>query len=273
MTRIYAFLAVLILLTVSLPGKAQDKLKKRKIGDHVTMKIPESFIPMSERDMWQRVSSYRKALALYTDMDRLVELGVNHSFSIWEDGDYATMKDVYKASILELYDNVEFMKEELMIINKRTFLVFEFVSSVKADETDLTLRRPVEKYTYIQFSVFDGETYVFNFSAAKRLREKGTSVGVINMHTVKPIDKKAVVEAARHAGAIVTAEEHQLNGGLGSAIAEVLGENIPVPMERVAILDTFGESGEPNVLMDHYHLGIDDVVRAVLNVKERKHAG
>lgn len=184
MTRIYAFLVGLFLLAVSLPGEAQDKLKKRKIGAHVTMKIPESFIPMSERDMWQRVSSYRKALALYTDIDRLVELGVNHSFSIWEEGDYATMKDVYKASILELYDNVEFMKEELMIINKRTFLVFEFVSSVKADETDLTLRSPVEKYTYIQFSVFDGETYVFNFSAAKRLKDKWQSTAHEVMNSV-----------------------------------------------------------------------------------------
>ena len=123
------------------------------------------------------------------------------------------------------------------------------------------------------FIIANGQMVYRALAAAKRLREKGTSVGVMNMHTVKPMDKKALIDVAKHAGAIVTAEEHQLNGGLGSAVAEVLGENIPVPMERVAIRDTFGESGEPNVLMDHYHLGVDDVVRAVLNVKERKHAG
>lgn len=123
------------------------------------------------------------------------------------------------------------------------------------------------------FIIANGQMVYRALEAAKRLREKGTSVGVINMHTVKPIDKKSVIDVAKHVGGIVTAEEHQLNGGLGSAVAEVLGENIPVPMERVAIQDTFGESGEPNILMDHYHLGINDIVRAVLNVKERKHAG
>ncbi len=172
MTRIYAFLIVLLFCTVSFESVAQVKLIKQKIGKHVTMKVPKSFIPMSERDMWQRVSSYRKAIALYTDIDRLVELGVNHSFSIWEDGDYATMKKLYKASIMEMFDDVEFMKEDVMTVNKRTFLVFEFVSSIRVDETDLTFRNPVEKYTYIQFSLFDGETYVFSFSVVNRLREK-----------------------------------------------------------------------------------------------------
>jgi transketolase len=121
--------------------------------------------------------------------------------------------------------------------------------------------------------IANGQMVYRALEAAKRLREKGTSVGVINLHTVKPIDKKAIIEAAERAGAIVTAEEHQINGGLGGAVAEVLSENLPVPMERVAIRDTFGESGDPNVLMDHYHLGIDDIVEAILRVKERKHAG
>jgi len=122
------------------------------------------------------------------------------------------------------------------------------------------------------YVIANGQMVYRALEAAKRLREKGTSVGVINMHTVKPIDKAAIVEAAERAGAIVTAEEHQINGGLGGAVAEVLGETNPVPMERVAIRDTFGESGDPNVLMDHYHLGVDDVVTAIQRVKERKHA-
>lgn len=122
------------------------------------------------------------------------------------------------------------------------------------------------------FVIANGQMVYRAIEAAKRLREKGTSVGVINMHTVKPIDKKAIIEAAKRAGAIVTAEEHQINGGLGGAVAEVLAENCPVPMERVAVKDTFGESGDPNTLMEHYHLGVDDIVRAIINVKERKHA-
>lgn len=105
--------------------------------------------------------------------------------------------------------------------------------------------------------------------AAKKL-SSSISVRVINLHTVKPIDKTIIIEAAEETGAIVTAEEHQINGGMGSAVAEVLVEHHPVPMERVGILDTFGESGDPNILMDHYNLGVKDIINAVEKVLKRK---
>jgi len=105
--------------------------------------------------------------------------------------------------------------------------------------------------------------------AAEKL-QKELSVGVINLHTIKPIDKAAIVEAAKQSGAIVTAEEHQINGGLGGAVAEVLAEEHPVPMIRIGVRDRFGESGEPNVLMDHYGLGVDDLITAVKQVNQRK---
>lgn len=98
------------------------------------------------------------------------------------------------------------------------------------------------------------------------------SVSIINLHTLKPIDEKAIIEAAQETGAIVTAEEHQINGGLGSAVAEILGANCPVPLERVGVKDTFGESGEPNLLMEHYGLAVSDIVTAVKRVLQRKHA-
>jgi len=108
--------------------------------------------------------------------------------------------------------------------------------------------------------------------AAKELGEK-VSVGVINLHTVKPIDVETIVEAAKNSQAIVTAEEHQINGALGSAVAEVLAEHCPVPLERVGVLDTFGESGDPNTLMEHYHLGVKDIVQAIERALKRKHVG
>ncbi|MEK7548308.1 MAG: transketolase C-terminal domain-containing protein, partial [Patescibacteria group bacterium] len=74
------------------------------------------------------------------------------------------------------------------------------------------------------------------------------AVGVINIHTLKPLDTEAIIEAAKHSGAIVTAEEHQIINGLGAAVAEVLGENYPVPIKRVGVNDTFGESGQPATL-------------------------
>lgn len=118
----------------------------------------------------------------------------------------------------------------------------------------------------------NGQMVARAIEAAKRLSTRDISVGVVNVHTVKPLDQKTIINVAKDTGAIVTAEEHQKIGGLGSAVAEVLGEHFPVPMERVGINDTFGESGEPNTLMDHYGLAVDDIIKAVERVLERKHA-
>jgi len=106
--------------------------------------------------------------------------------------------------------------------------------------------------------------------AAENLQKEGISVRVINNHTIKPIDKKTIIQAAKETGAIVTAEEHQINGGLGSAVAEVLVENYPVPMERVGLLDTFGESGKPEELLVKYHMKAGDIEKAVRKVIKRK---
>ena len=89
-------------------------------------------------------------------------------------------------------------------------------------------------------------------SAAEKLKIEGIDVKVVNMHTIKPIDVKAIVDSVKETGAIVTAEEHQINGGLGSAVAEVVSQHMPCPIEMVAVKDSFGESGTPNQLMEHF---------------------
>jgi transketolase len=106
--------------------------------------------------------------------------------------------------------------------------------------------------------------------AAEILKSDGIEAKVINMHTIKPIDQQCIIDAAQQAGAIVTAEEHQINGGLGSAVAEVTAQHAPVPMEMVAIQDTFGESGSPQELIEAYRLRDIDVVDAVKKVVARK---
>jgi len=90
--------------------------------------------------------------------------------------------------------------------------------------------------------------------AADMLEDENINVRVINIHTIKPIDEEIVVAAARQTGAILTAEEHQVMGGFGSAVAEVVVKNHPVPMEFVGVNDTFGESGQPAELMEKYGL-------------------
>ena len=106
--------------------------------------------------------------------------------------------------------------------------------------------------------------------AAKTLAAEGIQARVINMASVKPLDAAAVVSAAKETGAIVTCEEHSIIGGLGSAVAEVLAEQAPAPMERVGVKDTFGESGKPKELLAKYGLTADDVAAAARRVVARK---
>jgi len=106
--------------------------------------------------------------------------------------------------------------------------------------------------------------------AAERLAGENIGVRVINMATVKPIDREAVIKAARETKAIVTAEEHSVIGGLGSAVAEVLVQTVPVVMEMVGLKDTFGESGPPAELLKKYGLTADDIITAVKKAIVRK---
>lgn len=106
--------------------------------------------------------------------------------------------------------------------------------------------------------------------AARKLEREGIKVSVINNHTIKPLDEETILTAVRKAGAVVTCEEHQIAGGLGSAIAELLVRTNPVPMEFVGVNNRFGQSGEPAELLEHYSLGVDDIIEAVKKVIKRK---
>lgn len=106
--------------------------------------------------------------------------------------------------------------------------------------------------------------------AAAMLADEGIRAGVLDVHTIKPLDVEAIVAAAKATGAVVTAEEHNIIGGLGSAVAEALGEHFPVPMQRVGIRDRFGESGAPNELLVKYSLTPQDIIAAVKEVLKRK---
>jgi len=109
--------------------------------------------------------------------------------------------------------------------------------------------------------------------AAEKLAKEGIDVRVINNHTIKPLDVKTLVSAARDTGAIVTVEEHQKTGGLGGAIAELLTSTYPVPIRRVAVDDRFGETGEPEELLKKFGLKAPDIVRAVREAIKMKTQG
>lgn len=109
-----------------------------------------------------------------------------------------------------------------------------------------------------------------SLEAARALADQGVSVDLINMHTIKPLDREAVLRSVATTGCVVTAEEHQKNGGLGSCVASLLATEHPTPMEIVAVDDSFGESGKPTQLLDKYGLSVDDVIRAAKKVMARK---
>ena len=106
--------------------------------------------------------------------------------------------------------------------------------------------------------------------AAHELEKEGIKSVVVNNHTIKPIDEKTIVRVAKEAGAIVTVEEHQIQGGMGSAVAEVLAKNHPVPIEFIGVQNRFGESGSPAELVEHFGMGVIHIVQAVKNVVRRK---
>ena len=108
------------------------------------------------------------------------------------------------------------------------------------------------------------------FKAALKLQEQKIDAMVINLHTIKPIDKKTIVNAARKTRAIVTVEEHQVHGGIGSAVAEVISQEYPVPIKMIGIQDSFGESGNPSYLMKKFNCTASDIVKAAKSVIKKK---
>jgi Transketolase, C-terminal subunit len=102
------------------------------------------------------------------------------------------------------------------------------------------------------------------------LAERGISAEVINIHTIKPIDQEAILTSVEKTRCVVTCEEHQINGGLGDSIAQVLARHYPAPLEMVAVNDSFGESGTPAQLLQKYGLTPSDIVQAAERVLKRK---
>lgn len=213
-----------------------------------------------------------------------VKIGATHAgISVGEDG--ATHQCLEDIGIMRTIPN-------MVIINPA-----DKAESILAVEAAIKHNGPV----YLRFGrlavpeIFDRETYRFEIGkgvelaegsdasviatglmvpmaleAAQKLKADGISVRVINMATIKPIDKDIIIQAAKETGAIVTAEEHNIIGGLGSAVAEVLCENCPVPMKRVGTQDRFGQSGKPAELLEIYGLTAENIAKNVKDVLKMK---
>ncbi len=219
-----------------------------------------------------------------------VKLVVTHGgISVGEDGvshfcieDIAVMRSLPNVTVVVPADAIETIVATkaiaeyegpvfMRLSRPKTPLIYE--EGYRYDGTDLTFQlgksvtlKEGGDVTIVATGLMVAEALV----AASNLAKEGIDAGVINVHTIKPLDQEAILRAARESGAVVTAEEHNILGGLGGAVAEVLVENTPVPMARVGIRNSFGESGPWKELFAKYGLTSSDILKKVKELIKRR---
>jgi len=177
-------LTVLIFTGTNLLAQPVE-LKKTKISDDISIELPTRFSPLTNQEINQKFISYRKPLAVYGDEARVVDFGVNVSFTSWGNEDLSLMKQFFKSSILNLYDTVVMLNEGMEEINGVQYAVFEFVSSVRGEENSFVHDDTISKYTYLQYALVNGKTLLFNISCPARARGKWAPVAHEMMHSIK----------------------------------------------------------------------------------------
>ena len=190
--------------------------------------------------------------------------------------DIAMMRALPNVTVLDICDAVQlkqFMKQAAAAYGNFYFRLARFaVPRIYADDAVLTIGKAEVLTEGMDVTVIACGIEVWQaLLAAEKLAAENISVRVIDMHTIQPLDDEAVIQAARETGAIVTAENHNIHGGLGSAVAECLVENWPVPLERVANTQ-FGDVGSVAYLSKRFHLDADSIVEKVRKVLTRKTA-
>jgi transketolase len=229
-----------------------------------------------------RATDFIRISVCYNELHVVIG-GAHAGISVGPDGathqaleDIATMRVLPKMTILSPCDATQTKRATVAAINKLTGPVY--LRFGRAPVPDFTepgddfipgkgqLLLPGNDLSIIATGHLVWEA----IKAHEMLREKGIHARVINMHTIKPLDEQIIIRAAKETGRIVSAEEHQVNGGLGSAIAECLVRNHPVPMEFIGMPDSFGESGEPMELLDKYGMSAKHIVRSAEKLLSKK---
>ncbi len=212
-----------------------------------------------------------------------VKIGATHAgISVGEDGathqcleDMGIMRTIPNMTIINPADATEARLAVKAAIDHNGPVYLRFgrlaVPTIFGDDYKFEIGKGVEIADGSDLTIIaTGLMVPYALEAKTVLAEMGISARVINIHTIKPIDAEIITKAAKETGAIVTAEEHNIIGGLGSAVAEVLAENFPVPMERVGTCDTFGRSGVPAELFKIYGLDTKTIVEKAKAVIAKK---
>lgn len=212
-----------------------------------------------------------------------VKIGATHAgISVGEDGathqcleDIGIMRTIPNMVIINPADDVEARAAVKAAADHNGPVYLRFgrlgVPVIYGDDYKFELGKGVTLKDGSDVTIFaTGLMVEASLSAAEALSEQGVSARVVNIHTIKPIDREIIVNAARETGAVVTCEEHNIIGGLGSAVAEVLCEEYPVPMVRVGVKDCFGKSGVPAQLLKDYGLTAEDVAESAKKAMAKK---
>jgi hypothetical protein len=174
--------AVVALVAAGFTG---PKLVKTKISEGLTINLPRSFRPMDELDLTQRYPSVRQPVAAFTNETREVDFSVNLSATQWPDANLELARKFFKASIYNLFDDVDMIAEGVREVNGRSFIFFEFESRVKGDAREPGLAEPVLKYSFLQYAIEPGRTLVFSFHCPRRLRQEWQPTAHAIMNSIK----------------------------------------------------------------------------------------
>ena len=176
-----------LIIVVSSFVMGGNDLVRTDIYEGISVSLPKSFRPMSEALLREKYVAARRPLAAYTDLNQQVTFGLNVSNTRWQAGDLSILKDFYRASLLELYDEVTFINESVEAINGREFAVFEFVSVVRPDENETSFinQKPIRQYTYVQYTIRDRKTWVFDFSVPAQRQAEWQEMAGKMMNSVR----------------------------------------------------------------------------------------
>ena len=154
--------SILLLFLVVSSVAISQKLTYFKLIEGAKVKLPSDFTPMTDDDLALRYPSTKKPLAMYTSVDKNADFGLNISKTVWPESDLKILQKIYKSTILEMYNKVAFTKEEIMTIDKQSFIAFEFTSEVENHK----------KYSYVLYKVVKNHVYIFNYTCSQRVQEK-----------------------------------------------------------------------------------------------------
>jgi len=261
-------------------GVAEQNLATVAAGMANYGKIPfiTSYAAFNPGRNWEQI---RTTIAL-NDVPVIVN-GMHAGVSVGPDGathqaleDIAMMRALPNFTVISACDSEEGRKATIAAakLGKPVYMRWGREKSpiMTTAETPFEIGKAIEFWRgeKPQVAIIGTGSLVHNALLAARELEKEISVVVLNVHTIKPLDERKLVELARECGAVVTVEEHQVHGGLGGAIAELLAREEPTPMEFVGMQDKFGQSGTAAELIEHYGMGAKSIVEAAKKVLTRK---